>query len=357
MKIITILGTRPEIIKLSPLIPLLDKEFDHILIHTGQHYDYDMDTLFFHELELREPDINLKVGSGLQGKQTAIMLEKLERLMIDKRPDLVIVFGDTNSTLAGTLAASKLNIKLAHIEAGCRSFNMHMPEERNRVIADHMSDYLFPIDEKSKNNLLKEGIDKDKMFLVGSLLIDACLRNKGLTHKSGIIEKLNIDKGKYVLATIHRAENTDNIENLTEIFGSLNELSNTVDIVMPLHPRTKRLLAENDIPISKRLKMINPVCYIDFLNLLMNSRFIMTDSGGVQEEAVVLNVPCLVIRNETEYLEYLEAGKLILTGVSRCIIVNTVNGLTNSKLEDIKSIRVNLPTHVAEKILGVLRDR
>jgi UDP-N-acetylglucosamine 2-epimerase len=356
-KIITVLGTRPEIIKLSPLLPLLDKEFEHVLVHTGQHYDYEMDKIFFDELDLKQPKYNIGVGSGSHGKQTGKMLEELEKIFLEEKPYFVIVLGDTNSTLAAALAASKLHIKVIHVESGCRSFNIEMPEEVNRVIVDHISNYLFVPDQKSYTNLVKEGIEEKKMSLVGDIVSDACLRNRELIHKSKLMERLDLKEEGFVLATVHRAENTSRIEVLKEIISALNELSKRIKIIFPIHPRTKKIIEDNSIRLEENVKVVKPWGYLDFLNLLSTCRFVMTDSGGIQGEAVVFNKPCLVIRNETEWSRWIDAGKNFLVGTKKDGILEKALELTenNEELERIKNIKYDLDARVVDKIMEKIR--
>lgn len=355
MKIATILGTRPEIIKLSPLIPLLDKEFEHVLIHTGQHYDYNMGGVFFEELGLRKPDCALSVGSCLQGKQTGLMLEKIEGVLINEKPDLVVVLGDTNTTLAGALAAAKLHIPLMHIEAGCRSFNRRMPEEINRIVADHLADYLIAPDEKSFQNMLNEGISEKKIFLLGSTIFDAVFRNKELI-KPALLDELNLKKGGFVLVTLHRAENTGSIDNLKSILIALNQLADLMVFVFPIHPRTKKIIDENKLKINKKIRVVEPQSYLSFLALLSSCKFCITDSGGIQEEALVYNVPCLILRNETEWTRLIDAGKNILIGTKTEKIVDIVKHFLNEKeLQKIKEIKCLYEAETSKKIIEIIK--
>jgi UDP-N-acetylglucosamine 2-epimerase len=243
LKVITILGTRPEITKLSPVLPVFDKEFDHKVIHTGQHYSYTMDRIFFEELRLRKPDYNLNVGSGTHAEQTAKMLIGIEKILIKEKPDYVVVFADPNTPLAGALAAAKLHIKVVHMEAGTRSFNRKMPEEINRVLIDHCSDILLAPDKKAVQNLAKEGIEKN-VYLVGSTAYEAALRNGEFAKNSNLLNKLKIKKREYILTTVHRAENTNDKKVLGELIGAVNNISEYIDIVLPLHPRTLKLCGE-----------------------------------------------------------------------------------------------------------------
>jgi len=346
MKIATILGTRPEIIKLSPLIPLLEKQFTHILIHTGQHYDYEMDKVFFEELKLKEPNYKLNVGSHPQGKQTGIMLEKIESVLLKEKPNLVIVQGDTNSTLAGALAASKLGIKILHVESGCRSFNREMPEEINRVLTDAISSYLIAPDEQAVENLKKENVH-GKIINLGSTAFDAALRIKIFVDSTPM-------KEEYVLLTLHRAENTTP-EQLRSILGSLNELAKEIPIIFPIHPRTQKIVTDHNINISN-IKSIPPTSYLKFISLLAHSKFCVTDSGGIQEEALVFNIPCLIPRNETEWMRLVDAGKNFLIGTEPKKIKNAILDLWSNedKLQFIKEIQVDYPRNVSKNIIDMI---
>lgn len=357
MKAATILGTRPEIIKLSTLIPLLEKKFEHFIIHTGQHYDYEMDAAFFQELGLPQPKYNLHVSSGMQGKQTALMLEKIESLLVEEKPDFVVVQGDTNTTLAGALAAAKLHLPIVHVEAGARNFNKDSPEEINRIVADHVADILFTVDNAGSRNLKNEGIPADKIVQVGNTAYDACLRNLAYAEKSTLMQDLGLDKGKFILATIHRAESTDHVESLSAIVDALNKLSEKAAIVIPLHPRTKKKMSEYSLSFSPSIKVLPPQNYLDFLALISSCRFCISDSGGIQDEAIVCNVPCVIPLNETCWPQLVEAGKNILAGNTVLGIVLKSEELLNDKnLERIKSINYPYPRNVAERIVEVLRS-
>ena len=359
MKVATILGTRPEIIKLSPLLPLLEKEFtpgNHIIIHTGQHYDFEMDAVFFEQLNLKEPDYKLNVGSHSHGKQSGLMLQKIEEVLMTEKPDLVIVQGDTNTTLAGALAAVKLGIKVMHVESGCRSFNREMPEEINRILTDAISSYLVAPDNDAVENLNKEGV-KGKILPLGSTAFDAALRMKNVvdvvfntTHSN------NFEKGNYVLLTLHRAENTTP-DRLASILGVLNEIGKDIPIVFPIHPRTSKIVTETKIDVSN-LRIIQPASYLTFISLLANCRFCVTDSGGIQEEALVFNVPCLIPRKETEWIRLVEAGKNILLGTEAENIKKGIVDLwrDDNKLKSIKDINVDYPQNVSENILKEIRN-
>ena len=356
MKIATIFGTRPEIIKLSPLIPLLDKEFDQILIHTGQHYSYNMDKIFFDDLNIRNCDFILNIGSGTHAEQTGNMLINLGAVLQDEKPDIVLVQGDTNSALAGALAASKLQIPIAHVEAGCRSFDRRMPEEINRILIDQISDYLFVPDENALNNLMaSECFSTQKVHLVGNTSVDACLRAMEMFNQESLKE-YSLEKRKYILFTIHRQENTK-IEELKEIIMALNKISERIKIIFPLHLRTRKVLSDNKIKIAENVILTDPLGYKDFMGLLMNSKLVMTDSGGIQEESVVLNVPCLILRDNTEWMIYVKQGKNLIIGTKYQKILHVVNDLldNNVKIKKIRKIKVPINKGASKSIVSILR--
>ncbi|MEM2955975.1 MAG: UDP-N-acetylglucosamine 2-epimerase (non-hydrolyzing) [Candidatus Pacearchaeota archaeon] len=358
MKITTILGTRPEIIKFSALIPLLEKEFDHRLIHTGQHYDYEMDGLFFKELKLKKPDYNLKVGSSNHGKQTAAMLEQIENILIKEKPEIVIVQGDTNSAFAGAIAASKIGIKIAHVEAGCRSFEKKTPEEINRVVIDHISDILFAPDEKAYEHLVKEGISKNRIYIVGSTIFDACLRNKEFIENSKITEKLDLTKDNFILVTLHRAENTNDTKKLKSIIDAFNIIAEEIDVVFPIHPRTSKIIKENGINLNKKIKLTSPLGYIDLLKLVSSAKVIISDSGGLQEEAFFFNIPCLITREKTEWTRLIEMGKNFLVGCkTEDIVKKTKEFIKNDLyLKRVKAIKTFFKKSASEKIIEILKN-
>ena len=356
MKIATIFGTRPEIIKLSTLIPQLDMEFDQVLIHTGQHYSYKMDKIFFDELKLRDCDYTLNIGSGTHAQQTGKMLIELEKVLLLEKPDLVMVQGDTNSTLAGALAASKLHIPVAHVEAGCRSFDKQMPEEINRILVDNISYYLFTPDENSYKNLTcLECFPSDKVYLVGNTSVDACLRTKQLNNQE-YLKSYNLEKRRYILFTLHRQENTA-VDRLKEIIMALNMISGRIKVLFPAHLRTRKVILENKIEISDNIILTDPLGYNEFMGLLVNSKFIMTDSGGIQEEAAVLNVPCLILRDNTEWMYYVEMGKNMLVGTNYDKIVKVVTDLleNDSKFVEIEKIKISINQGATESIVAILK--
>lgn len=357
MRIAAVLGTRPEIIKFSPLIPLLDERFDHILIHTGQHYSYRMDRIFFRDLKLRNPDFTLEVGSGSQAVQTAKIMIRLENTLQKVEPDLVMVLGDTNSTLSGAITASKMGIKLAHIEAGCRSKNKKMPEETNRIVADHLSDILFAPDNIAYHNLIEEGINKEKIKLVGSTVFDAIKRNIHLTKKTNFLRKLKIEKD-YAILTLHRAETTDDINRLQSIAKGINFISNSIKIIFPIHPRTRIAFQENEIELNSEVMTTPPLGYLDFLSLLSQANLVLTDSGGIQEEAAYLNIPCLILRDETEWQRLVDLGKNLLLSSNSRQIISRFNKLWKnpSQIDKMKKIELPKTPSASRKIINILKS-
>lgn len=378
MKICTIIGARPQFIKAaavsraiaarnenisnpsstsnplpitSDLLPITE-----IIIHTGQHYDEGMSDIFFRELEIPEPLYDLSIGSGSHGVQTGQMLMAIENVLLKEKPDWVLIYGDTNSTLAGALAAAKLHIPIAHVEAGLRSFNRLMPEEINRIVADHLSELLFCPSQVAVNNLAAEGIVKG-VTIVGDVMSDALkfAVRKSKTHNK-IIKKLNLRHKAYLLATIHRAENTDHIKRLENIIGALSELARKETVILPLHPRTKKIL-DNNFPSlltsSSSLNFIDPVGYFDMIALENSARMILTDSGGIQKEAYWLKVPCVTLRDETEWVETVECGWNILTGANKEKIINAVRHFTPPE----KHPSLYGDDHAAEKIIEALSVR
>jgi len=311
MKIVSVIGTRPNFIKCTPVSREIRKEHKEILVHTGQHYDYEMNKVFFDELGIPEPDFHLGVGSGYQGRQTGKMLGKIEEVLLQVKPDLVLVYGDCNTTIAGALAAAKLHIPVGHIEAGLRSFDKSMPEEINRALADHCSDLLFCPTETAVNNLRDEGICSG-VHLTGDVMVDALLYNREIAKETDILERLGLESKKYLVATIHRASNTDDERNLKNIADAFCEIEGT--IVFPVHPRTEKFLKEYGLydQLARYVKVIKPIGYLDFLKLTNNAEMILTDSGGVQKEAYILSVPCVTLRENTEWVETVDDGWNVL---------------------------------------------
>jgi UDP-GlcNAc3NAcA epimerase len=310
LKVVSIVGARPQFIKAAALTRVLDNNapFEHLLVHTGQHYDETMSEVFFQELEIPKPDHCLEVGSGTHGAQTGKMLRAIEDVLLAKMPDMAVVFGDTNSTLAGALAAAKLHVPVAHVEAGLRSFNRRMPEEINRVLTDHASDLLFAPTAASVENLTNEGIAAKRIFAVGDVMYDVALYyGEKAERRSRILEQLRLKPKEYVLATIHRAENTDDDQCLRYIFEGLDLVARELKVVVPLHPRTLHAAKRRGVAFE-HAQVIEPVGYLDMVMLEKQSRLIATDSGGVQKEAFFYNVPCVTLRSETEWVELLQLG-------------------------------------------------
>jgi UDP-N-acetylglucosamine 2-epimerase (non-hydrolysing) len=353
-KILTLLGTRPEIIKLSPLIALLPERFDHVLVHSGQHYSYEMDAQFFEELRLPAPDYMLNVGSASHGEQLARMLSRLEPILQSERPDVVLVQGDTNTTLAGGLGAAKLNIPVVHVEAGCRSFNRAMPEELNRVLVDHLASLLFVADEAAQRNLQHEGVDAARCFLVGSTAIDACERNRAYVDNSTILEQQDVAPGSYLALTLHRAENTHPAV-LPDIVGALAVLAERFPIVFPMHPRTAAALEAQGLQLSPRIRVCPPLGYIDTLRLVGAAHALLTDSGGLQEEAAVLGTPALILRQETEWQELVDAGLHTLAGNSRAAILATAeHALSDEALATARARPLHLRSGASRRICELI---
>lgn len=325
MKIATILGARPQFIKAKPVLDELKciNGIHSIIVHTGQHYDYEMSKLFFDELDIPEPDYNSGVGSGGHGFQTGQMLIRIEEVLQKENPDLVLVYGDTNSTLAGALAAAKLHIPVAHIEAGMRSFNRDMPEEINRVLTDHISTLLFCSTQTAVDNLHREGITEG-VYLIGDVMYDACLHNiKIAQQKSHILETLGLNSKFYYLATIHRPNNTDNPQSLKNILEAFSQLD--LPVVFPVHPRTKNTLKQfSNLAIEQynNILFADPVGYLHMLTLERNAKKILTDSGGVQKEAYFFEVSCITLRKETEWVETIDSGWNILVGSDKKRIID-----------------------------------
>jgi len=336
MKIVSVVGTRPQFIKCAPVSRELRKSHTEILVHTGQHYDPEMSDIFFEELQIPKPDYNLDVGSGSHGKQTEDILVRMEEVLLHEKPDFLIVYGDTNSTLAGALAAVKLHIPVAHVEAGLRSFDRTMPEEINRVIADHISDLLFCPTKIAIRNLANEGITNG-VHLVGDVMVESLEFNKEIAEKSStIIERLGIKPKQYLVLTVHRPANTDDRTNLENIIGAVGAAG--VPVIFPVHPRTKKYLEVYGMwdKLPANIIAIEPVGYLDMLKLMLYASKILTDSGGIQKEAYILRVPCITLRENTEWVETLEGGWNVLVGTDRERILHTINCFNpNNKLKHI----------------------
>jgi UDP-GlcNAc3NAcA epimerase len=321
MKLLTVIGARPQFVKAAVVSRAISTtEIEEVIVHTGQHYDDNMSQVFFDDLRIPRPKYNLEVAGGRHGASTGEMMEKIEKVLIGEAPDAVMVYGDTNTTLAGALATKKLNIPLIHIEAGLRSFEMGMPEEINRVITDRISDVLFCPTQAAVSNLKKEGFDSYDCLIVqsGDVMKDAALFYNEISDKnSDIIRTMGL--GKYVVSTIHRPENTDQINNLQSIVNALNTINKQIQVVMPLHPRTKNMMRDNRITCD--FTVIEPVGYLDMIQLIKNSELVITDSGGLQKEAFFFEKHCITLREQTEWVELVDHGLNIVTGSSSRAIV------------------------------------
>lgn len=339
MKIAIVLGTRPEIIKMASIIDeIIKKDIELVLIHTGQHYNKEMSENFFKDLEIPAPHYNIHIGSGPHGKQTGLMMQGIEEVLMDENPDIVLVQGDTNAVLAGSLAASKLHIAVGHIEAGLRSFDLTMPEEINRKTCDICSLMYFIPTEQSAINLLTENISRKKLFITGNTIVDACFRHLKIAEKRGIedvsLKKLDVENIDNVITlTMHRAENVDDENRLNNIINALSDLKET-NIIFPIHPRTRKNLKYfglwDKLNEINHVHIINPLNYLDFLLLISYSKLVLTDSGGLQEESITLNTPALTLRYNTERQETVDAGGNILVGADKNIIVKNVRKILNN---------------------------
>lgn len=309
-KVLSVVGARPQFIKAAPVSRALQlAKLSEFLVHTGQHYDAQMSEVFFHELGIRAPDVNLNVGSGRHGAQTGAMLSGLEQTILEQKPDWVLVYGDTNSTLAGALAAAKLHVPVAHVEAGLRSFNRRMPEEINRVVADALAEVLFVPTDTARQNLLREGALDKRICWTGDVMLDAMLMFRERASRSArVLDRLGLKDAPFVLSTLHRAENTDDPLRLTAIVEGLRAVADTLRVILPLHPRTRARLEQLPGLKTKPLEIIEPVGFLDMIRLEMAAQVIATDSGGVQKEAFFHRVPCVTLREETEWTELVDLG-------------------------------------------------
>ncbi|MCE3279418.1 MAG: UDP-N-acetylglucosamine 2-epimerase (non-hydrolyzing) [Bacteroidetes bacterium] len=355
IKILTVIGARPQIIKAAALSRAITNSFSdklkEIIVHTGQHYDTNMSEVFFDELNIPRPDYNLNVGSGSHGKQTASMIEGIEEILLKEKPGCIVLYGDTNSTLAGAVAASKINIPVIHIEAGLRSFNKSMPEEVNRIMCDHVSTLLFSPTKTGYRNLIKEGFkennqapfsaDNPKIFHCGDVMYDNSLYFSEVAEKrTNILAKNELKKNEFILATIHRNNNTDEPERINSLFSALHKIAteNKVKIVLPLHPRTAKLLSKNlsselysNIKLNKLIQIIEPVSFLEMIALEKNALLVMTDSGGVQKEAFFFKKPCIILRSETEWVELVECGSAKIVDADEKKIIEAFNDFRNAK--------------------------
>lgn len=361
MKILSVVGARPQFVKLAPVDEEITRRgHEHVIVHTGQHYDYEMSKAFFDQLSIPEPDYNLEVGSGTHAYQTGMMLAKIGEVLEVEEPDLVMVYGDTNSTLAGALAAIKMRIPTAHVEAGYRSFDMTMPEEVNRVVADRLSQLLFAPTRHAVENLVREGIEERFIYLVGDIMTESLLKSIEKARESDILERMGIESGKFVLMTLHRQENVDFAHRLERIFRGLKETP--FPIVFPCHPRTEKRLKEFSVLERSSypegmLKLIKPLPYLDFLKLEMEAAFLVTDSGGIQSEALVLNKPCITLRYTTEKIETIEAGSNELAGVDEERIRKAMENAINKLQRKVKfKLPENWDDRVSKRIVDAIES-
>lgn len=361
-KIICVVGARPNFMKSAPLMKELRKygdEIDVILAHTGQHYDQKLSQLFFDDLKMPPPDIYLGVGSASHGEQTARIMIELEKVFFREKPDLVVVFGDVNSTMASAIVAAKMCIKVAHVESGLRSFDRTMPEEINRIVADHLSDFLFVTEKSGIENLTHEGISNDKIFFTGNIMIDSLVNNLEIARKSDILEKLSLHSRQYVAITLHRPSNVDNRDSLTGLFDIIRGIAAKIPVVFPCHPRTRNNIINfglSEILENKTIKIIEPLGYLDFLRLQSESAFVLTDSGGVQEETTFLRIPCITVRETTERPVTAEIGSNIVTGTDQAKIIDAVEQIQSGHFKK-GSIPDLWDGHTAERIVQIIRNR
>jgi UDP-N-acetylglucosamine 2-epimerase (non-hydrolysing) len=330
MKIAVIVGTRPEIIKMAPVIRELENNrVNHFILHTGQHYSYNLDRVFFEQLRLQDAKYNLEVGSGSHAEQTGRILIGVEKILETEKPDIVLVEGDTNSVFAGALAAVKLHISVGHVEAGLRSYDKQMPEEINRILTDHCSDYLFAPTPKAREILLSEGIPEEKIFITGNTIVDAVYQNLEIAGETGnFLNTLHLTPREYFLVTLHRQENVDNLARLTPILEGLDRVASdfSLPVIYPIHPRSQKMITKFGLKPQK-IKLIEPTDFLGFLQLESNARLILTDSGGVQEEACILKVPCVTLRYNTERPETIDVGANVLAGASSDKILDCVKSM------------------------------
>lgn len=361
MKILNVAGARPNFIKIAPLMKEMKKhpEIYPILVHTGQHYDEKMSKLFFEDLQIPKPDLDLEVGSASHAAQTAKIMIAFEEVLLKEQPDLVVVVGDVNSTIGCALPAVKLHIPVAHVEAGLRSFDREMPEEINRVLTDAISKYLFVTEPSGEENLLNEGIPKEKIYFVGNVMIDTLLANKTKAEQSPVLHTLDLSSQGYALLTLHRPSNVDVRETFVRIVNALEEIQTHLPVIFPVHPRTKNRIDEFGLAARvesmNNLRLIEPLGYLDFLKLMAESKFMLTDSGGIQEETTILKIPCITLRKNTERPVTVQKGTNVVVGTNPVRIIeeshNVLNGkVVSSQMPDLWDGRA------AERIVNVLME-
>lgn len=363
IKIICVCGARPNFVKIAPLIKEFKEAgcFQTLLVHTGQHYDQKMSTLFFDELGIPRPDINLEVGSGSHAVQTAEIMKRFEPVVLDFKPNYVLVVGDVNSTVSCGLVAVKLGIKLIHVEAGLRSFDRGMPEEINRLVTDSISDLLFVTEQSGIDNLKKEGIDSNKVHFVGNVMIDTLFSNKEKVEKSDILEQMGLKQKGFAVITLHRPSNVDNLNNLNKIVSAFEIIQKELKLVFPIHPRTKKNIDSSvmvtRIEAMKNLILLDPVGYLDFLKLTANSAFVMTDSGGIQEETTILQIPCMTLRENTERPVTVTQGTNMLVHIDTQDILKHYNEIKAVKFQTKGKIPKFWDGKAAKRIVDIIIEK
>ncbi|MEZ4484834.1 MAG: UDP-N-acetylglucosamine 2-epimerase (non-hydrolyzing) [Syntrophotaleaceae bacterium] len=363
MKLLNIVGARPNFMKMAPIIEAMNRypeQIEHLLVHTGQHYDEKMSKAFFDDLGMPKPDINLEVGSGSHAEQTARIMVEFEKVCLREQPDLVIVVGDVNSTMACTITAKKLGIKVAHVEAGLRSRDMAMPEEINRLCTDVLCDYLFTTDYMADENLRAEGVAKEKIFFVGNVMIDTLLKHRAMASRLDIASRLGVESGRYATLTMHRPSNVDDKATLQGILEALREISAELPIIFPIHPRTRKMAEQfglshyfNQGDKVQGIWLTEPLGYLDFLHLNMNARMVLTDSGGLQEETTVLGVPCITMRHNTERPITCEIGSNVLVGNDGAKILAAARKVLDGDAPQ-GQVPEKWDGHAAERIVEIL---
>ena len=360
IKIICVCGARPNFMKIAPIMKAFNEngKFETLLVHTGQHYDAKMSTLFFDELNIPKPDVNLEVGSGSHAVQTAEVMKRFEPVVIDFKPDYVLVVGDVNSTIACGMVAVKLGVKLIHVEAGLRSFDRSMPEEINRLLTDSISDLLFVTEQSGIDNLKNEGVNANRVHLVGNVMIDTLLSNSDKAEQSDVLEKLLIKKKKYAVITLHRPSNVDDMANLAKIISAFEVIEKDLKLVFPIHPRTKKNIdgsdLKNRVDAMKNLILTEPFGYLDFLKLTANAAIIITDSGGIQEETTILQVPCMTLRENTERPVTITEGTNRLVHIDTQDILKHYNEIKTNNFKVKGKIPKYWDGHAASRIVDVL---
>lgn len=360
-KIISVVGARPNFMKVAPLhkeFTKFEDKFEHLICHTGQHFDEKMSKVFFDELELPKPDFYLGVSGGSHAVQTAKVMLKFEEILISEKPDLVIVVGDVNSTLACSITAAKMNIKVAHVEAGLRSFDREMPEEKNRLVTDSISDLLFVSEPSGMKHLSQEGVSESKTFFVGNVMIDSLNFYLPKTNTSTIIQKLDVKPQQYILATFHRPSNVDDISSLKALVSFLNKLADDAKIVLPIHPRTLNNLKKAELfdKLNPNIILCEPVGYIDFITLQKNAQLVVTDSGGIQEETTVLGVQCITVRNNTERPVTVDVGTNQLIGTDFNDVLNSIKKILSGTLKK-GSIPELWDGKASERIIKIIKTK